>query len=349
MDNVIVDLKQQGDASNGSQNVSGDLPEHKKTRRLGMIISIILLLLSSALFGVAYAYLFTPPIEFIPKTIVRIDAGESVQGIATILANAHIIKSPEAFAFLVRIKGADTKMHQGAYYFETAPSLPAVIDRIISRDYGIENVRVLIPEGYTRKDMAKTFSSTFPDFSSVDFMNETESLEGYLFPDTYRFFRNATSGQIVRDMRKTFNLKTADLQNEALAKGKDWKTIMIVASLVELEGKTKEDRGMIADIIYRRLQQNMPLQLDAPFVYIMDKASLQLTQEDLFVQSPYNTYRNKGLPPTPIASPGIESINAAVNPTPNDYLYYLSDKNGIIHYAKDFAEHRKNKQLYLGQ
>jgi UPF0755 protein len=293
--------------------------------------------------------MFTPPVEFVPKTIVRIEGGASVKEIAIVLSNAHIIKSPEAFALLVRIKGDDTRMHQGEYYFESPTALPYVIDRIAAGDFGIENVKVLIPEGYTRKDMAKVFQSEFPDFSIDDFMRDTETMEGYLFPDTYRFFRTATSGQIVSDMQKTFIQKTAELQKEANASGRAWPDVINIASLVELEGKTFTDRAMIADIIYRRLAQHMPLQLDAPFLYIMNKASLQLTQEDLYSQSPYNTYRNKGLPPTPIASPGIESIRAALNPTANDFLYYLSDKDGVIHYAKDFAEHRKNKLLYLKQ
>jgi UPF0755 protein len=342
MDN-IVDLSQNQTNGNSPLPEKGSRPSHT----VYYIVTSILLLLTSIGLGVFYAYMFTPPVDFIPKTIVRIPDGASVQQIATVLSNAHVIKSPEAFALLVRIKGDDTRMHQGEYYFESPTALPFVIDRIAAADFGIENVKVLIPEGYTRKEMAKVFAAEFPDFSTDAFMDETKGLEGYLFPDTYRFFRTATSGQVVRDMQKTFALKTEDLQKEALAQNKNWPDIIIVASLIELEGKTAADRAMIADIIYRRLASNMPLQLDAPFLYIMNKASLQLTQEDLYSQSPYNTYRNKGLPPTPIASPGLESITAALHPTTNEYLYYLSDKEGVIHYAKDFNEHRKNKQLYL--
>lgn len=345
MDNV-VDLSQHSEPPIITQN----LPEApRRSHRVFYVTASILLLLTSLGLGVFYAYVFTPPVNFVPKTIVHIGEGESVQGIATILTNAHVIKSPEAFALLVRLKGDDTRMHQGEYYFANPLPLPDVIVRIAAADFGIENVKVLIPEGYTRKDMARVFGAEFPDFNTDDFMRDTAALEGYLFPDTYRFFRTATSSVIVSDMQKTFAQKTGDLQKEALDSGKNWSEVIIIASLLELEGKTKEDRGMIADIIYRRLAQNMPLQLDAPFLYIMNKASLQLSQEDLFTQSPYNTYRNKGLPPTPIASPGVESIRAALSPIKNDYLYYLSDKDGVIHYAKDFAEHRKNKLQYLKQ
>ncbi|HXK37565.1 MAG TPA: endolytic transglycosylase MltG [Candidatus Paceibacterota bacterium] len=341
MDNIV-------DLSTNLQNGVPSVPPPKHaSHTVFYVITSILLLLTSAGLGVFYAFMFTPPVDFVPRTIVRIPDGASVQEIATVLTNAHIIKSPEAFAVLVRIKGDDTRMHQGEYYFESPTALPYVIDRIAAADFGIENVKVLIPEGYTRQEMAKVFAAEFPDFSADAFMNETKDMEGYLFPDTYRFFRTATSGQVVSDMRKTFQLKTADLQKEAQLQEKRWSDIVITASLVELEGKTAEDRAKIADIIYRRIAANMPLQLDAPFLYIMNKASLQLTQEDLYTQSPYNTYRNKGLPPTPIASPGLMSISAALHPIANEYLYYLSDKAGIIHYAKDFNEHRKNKQLYL--
>lgn len=344
---VIVDLKQQ----NPQVEYSTEMPEPPsgKTHRLFYAITSLLLIIMSVGLGVLYAYVYVPPADFVPKSIVRVNDGSSVQSIATALANAHIIRSPHFFELLVRLRGDDTRMHQGEYFFAQPISLPSVIDRIVNADFGIENVKVLIPEGYTRKDMVKVFQSEFPDFSAADFMSDTATMEGYLFPDTYRFFRTATSGQIVIDMQKTFALKTADLQKEAISKGKRWADIINVASLIELEGKTPTDRAMIADIIYRRLAQNMPLQLDAPFLYIMNKASLQLTQEDLFAQSPYNTYRNKGLPPTPIASPGVESIRAALNPIANEFLYYLSDKEGVIHYAKDFAEHKKNKLLYLKQ
>lgn len=342
MDN-IVDLTKQNSTEQGIPTVG----EPKKNHTVFYVLTTIILLCASLMLGVLYAYVFSAPVNFMPKTIVRISDGASVQDIATALTNASVIKSPEAFALLVRLMGADKRMHQGEYYFPTALSLPLVIDRLVSADYGIENVKVLIPEGYTRKDMAKVFAQEFPDFQSETFMKDTTGAEGYLFPDTYRFFRTATSGQMIEDMRKTFDLKTADFKKEAEALGKNWSEIIIIASLLEQEGKTANDRGMIADIIYRRLAKDMPLQLDAPFLYIMNKASLQLTQEDLYTQSPYNTYRNKGLPPTPIASPGIESITAAIHPIANDYLYYLSDKAGVIHYAKDFNEHRKNKELYL--
>lgn len=343
MDNIL-DLTQPIPDQGGTQQTP---PRPRTPHTFFYAVTTLLLLIASIGLGVFYAYVFTPPVDFTPKTIVHIAEGTSVQGIATVLTNAHIIKSPEAFALLVRVKGDDTRMHPGEYYFDQAPTLLMVIDRIATADFGIENVKVLIPEGYARKDMVKVFQSEFPQFSADDFMRDTANLEGYLFPDTYRFFRNATSGVIIMDMQKTFALKTAGLQQEATTSNKSWSDIIIVASLIELEGKTARDRGMIADIIYRRLAQNMPLQLDAPFLYIMNKASLQLTQEDLFAQSPYNTYRNKGLPPTPIASPGLESISAALHPIANDYLYYLSDKDGVVHYAKDFNEHRKNKALYL--
>ncbi|MEI7513041.1 MAG: endolytic transglycosylase MltG, partial [bacterium] len=123
--------------------------------------------------------------------------------------------------------------------------------------------------------------------------------------------------------------------------------IITMASIIEGEAMKDEDRKIIADILWRRIDIGMMLQVDTTFMYINGKASSEITKADLKINSPYNTYTHKGLPPTPISNPGIEAINSAMFPTANKYLYYLSDKDGVMHYAVTFAEHKKNKEKYL--
>jgi UPF0755 protein len=123
--------------------------------------------------------------------------------------------------------------------------------------------------------------------------------------------------------------------------------IITMASIIEGEAVKDEDRRLITDILWRRIEIGMPLQVDTTFMYINGKSSSELTKADLKINSPYNTYVNKGLPPGPISNPGIEAINAVIFPTANKYLYYLSDKNGDMHYAETFAEHIRNKEKYL--
>lgn len=123
--------------------------------------------------------------------------------------------------------------------------------------------------------------------------------------------------------------------------------IIIMASLLEKEAKTEQDRKIISGILWKRLDVGMPLQVDASLNYINGKTSAEMTQKDLNQDSPYNTYKYKGLPLTPICNPGLDAISVALNPISSPYWYYLSDKNGIIHFAKTFEEHKENKFKYL--
>ncbi len=319
----------------------------KKTNLLSYTIAIFVVGFLFAVSIISYFLFITPPANFKSGTVIHITSGESVNEIAQDLFNENIISSPFVFKIIVLLTERGKILKIGDYLFDDRENVYDIVVRISNGNYGIEEQTILIREGLSRKEMSTVFKDRLPLFSVEDFMDQTKNDEGYLFPDTYKFFRTASTSIVILNLKNNFKFRTSSLRHDSDSLGDEWESIIKVASLVELEGKTKEDRAMIADIIYRRLKNNMPLQLDAPFLYYMNKASLQLTKEDLFTESPYNTYRNKGLPPTPICSPGIESINAAIHPEPNEYLYYLSDKEGKIHYAKNFEEHKANKKLYL--
>jgi len=195
-------------------------------------------------------------------------------------------------------------------------------------------VKVTIPEGYTVKDIAEKFNR-FDNFNKENFLKIAK--EGYLFPDTYFLTGKETEKNIVKKMEENFKKKTGDVEPK----------IVIMASLLEKEARTIEDKKIISGILWKRLEARMPLQVDAVFPYIINKISTELTLDDLKIDSLYNTYLYKGLPPAPICNPGLESIEAAKNPTDSLYWYYLSDSKNNIHYAKTFEEHKLNKIRYI--
>ncbi len=170
--------------------------------------------------------------------------------------------------------------------------------------------------------------------------------EGYLFPDTYFFFPSATTDIVTKTLEDNFVQKTKEFRD--LSKD-DFARMIILASIVEKEAAGDQDREIIAGIYSNRLRLGMPLGADATLSFITCKASSELTVTDLKIDSPYNTYTHKGLPPAPISNPGILSIRAAAHPATTPYLYYLHDKNGVIHYAMTLAEHDRNIAKYLSQ
>lgn len=313
------------------------------------IKKIVILACVVLVFVYVYVSMYLPPSDFKKGTIIQIQNGDTVPDIVSSLYEHKVISSKILFGVMIRYYDIGRKLHPGDYLFDKEQNAYEVAMRLAKADYGVEEEKILVREGLSRSEMAEIFAKELPNFKTDDFMRLTMDDEGYLFPDTYSFFKSASTTDVINRMKNEFDEKTALYKNNALSQNKDWKDIIKIASLVELEGRTEDDRAMIADIIYRRLSSDMPLQLDAPFLYYMNKASLQLTQEDLFTVSPYNTYRNKGLPPTPICNPGLESIKAALYPKQNEYIYYLSDKNGKIHFATTFDEHKKNKKEYLNK
>jgi UPF0755 protein len=161
------------------------------------------------------------------------------------------------------------------------------------------------------------------------------------------FFKYYTEVDVIKILKDNFNKKIDNLSNKIKSSGKTLKDIVIMASIIEKESNGDDDRVAISSILWKRIENKMPLQVDATFLFLIGKESSELTRADLGLKSPYNTYINKGLPPGPISNPGIETLTAAMSPVKTQYLFYLHDKDGVVHYAKTFEEHKKNKQKYL--
>ena len=258
-----------------------------------------------------------------------------------------VVRSAVVFQFFAILFGGDKQVLAGDYFFEKKVPVFSVASRLSRGDYQLEAVKITIPEGFTLREMADLFTERFELFDRDEFLELTRGEEGYLFPDTYFFLPTAEAPVIVFTMMNNFEEKIAPLQDDILESGRSLDEIITMASIIEKETGPNDDRAIIAGILWKRIRIGMPLQVDASFLYINGKGSFELTLSDLKIDSPYNTYKYKGLPPSPIASPGMESIVAAANPKDSPYLYYLHDKEMNVHYGKDFEEHKANKRKYL--
>jgi UPF0755 protein len=229
-------------------------------------------------------------------------------------------------------------------------SLFRVAKMIHGGEFGLIAKKITIPEGTSSFEIAKILQKELPAFKSEDFINEIQSnkYEGYLFPDTYFLTPNTKSSDAILMMRENFARQIQDYEGDILKSKKSLNDLVIVASIIEDEANgSLEAKRIVSGILWKRLRLDMPLQVDSPFQYYNGKNSYTLTKTDLKDDNEYNTYVNKGLPPTAITNPGIDSLRASIAPTQTEYLYFLSDKHGGMHYAKNFEEHKRNRELYL--
>ncbi len=271
------------------------------------------------------SFLLSPPADFPVGAIVKVELGDSLRDVSLKLKDEHIIRSRLMFEALVIIFNREKSVIRADYYFENKLPVWKIAERISKGEHNMAPIVVTIPEGFDTVQIADIFSSKLANFNKNEFLKEAIELEGYLFPDTYFFLSTDSEINVLKSMTENFNRKIAIIRSDIMASGKTEKEIIIMASLIEGEAKGDTDRGFIAGILWKRLGLNMPLQVDvAP-----------------------ETYKNTGLPKNPIGNPGLEAIKAAIYPKNSPYLYYLHDKNGDIHYAKSFTEHRKNVLKYL--
>lgn len=299
------------------------------------------------LFFGSWQYLFAPPATFPAGSTVTIAQGASAPEIAGTLAERNIVARPSVLLFLFRISETSGQIHFGTYRFQVSENALVVAYRLITGSYGIPPVRLTFVEGITVREMAAQITIAFPQISETMFSQAARPYEGYLFPDTYLFSPSADAASIVATMRANFDAKIASLSSAIHASGHSLSDTVIIASLVEKEARTTASRRIVAGILWNRLELDMPLQVDAVFGYIFNRDTYSPSFADLKVDSPYNTYTHTGLPPGPIANPGLDSLEAVINPTRTDYLYYLTGNDELMHYATTYAGHQANQKKYL--
>ncbi len=317
------------------------LPSQKHGYVLALIWSI------TALVGLCEAVFFLPPHSSAHEQIVQIEEGDTLSDIALKLERQDVVKSAIAFEVLTRLYGGETHANAGYYVFDSTETTSEVVQRVISGDYRLARKRVVVYEGETIKQMSKQFQELFPLFDSREFTALSEGEEGQLFPDTYFFFSTASAFDMYKAMRENFDAKIEPLQSEIDASGKSLNQILTMASILEKEAGSNQDKRIISGVLWKRIDRGMKLQVDAVFPYILGKNTFQLSYDDLAIDSPYNTYKYAGLPPGPIGNPGLDAIKAALEPASTKYLYYLADLSGATHYATTFAQHQRNIDIYL--
>lgn len=303
--------------------------------------------LTLVFFSASVSFFLLPPSSFQKNKTFHIKNGDSLGQVSLLLKEGNIIRSRALFEFCVTTAAGDKGVKMGRYVFETPIGACAVALRLIHGDFGMPAIKTTIPEGFSNIQIAALLGTKIPDFDKDSFVEHARALEGYLFPETYYFPDDVTPGEVETKLNTTFKEKIAKLQPKIDSSGHSLREIIIMASILEREATTEADRYLVSGVLWGRIKNGMPLQVDAPFLYLLGKKSSELTQSDLQIKSAYNTYRNKGLPGGPIGNPGMSAILAAVSPKESPYVYYLSDSKGVMHYAKTFDEHMANKAKYL--
>jgi UPF0755 protein len=305
---------------------------------VGVVGAVVVLCAITALF-------FVPSPNFTASE-VTIQPGSTVSQATQNLAESDVVWHRSLVGLPLRVQ--DKTITAGRYKF-SQPQSPLVISRrLAAGDFQAAQQQVVIPEGFTREEIADRLAAELnPEFSSQEFREATSNQEGYLFPDTYRIADDMTAKQIATIMRDNFNKHIDTLQPALQQFPHSQSDIIKMASLVETEAADYQTRRRVAGVLWKRLDEGMPLQADAVFAYLLDKPSRELTQKDLNNDSPYNLYTNTGLPPTPIANPGLEAIRATINPIRTDDLYYLTGDDGSFYFAETLEEHQKNKRQFL--
>jgi len=304
--------------------------------------ALVLVLVAIALFISA-----RPPDGFPAGHILTVENGAALSDIAATLAAQNAISSPFLFSAFVRFLAGETSLQAGRYVFDEPQNLFDIAYAIITGTSGIPPVRITFSEGLSVREMSEHIAYLMPEFDATTFENQARGFEGYLFPDTYLFPQGASADEVIARMRENFEAKIKLLEADIAASGHTRSDIVIMAALLEKETRTLSDKRIVAGILWKRVSISMPLQVDAVFGYIRGTDTYHPILEDLKIDSPYNTYRYAGLPPGPIANPGLESLLAAVHPTETDYLYYLTGRDGVMRYAKTFEEHKRNRARYL--
>ena len=329
-----------------------------------LLTGVILLLLAAAVGLWARQRLMTPYQGFAENEVfVELPAGTGVAGIASRLAAAGVIPDPLSFRLMVRLTGADRKLQAGEYRFAGQTSPTAVMERLVAGD--VYTHAVTFPEGLTIAEMGEIFAKsglgTADSFvaaaSDVKLVSaydtRARSLEGYLFPATYALGRRAGAEGAVRAMIGGFDRAfDNDLRAEAAARGLTTREVLTLASLVEKETAVPEERPIVSAVLQNRLKIGMPLQCDPTVIYALMRAHRwngNIRKADLQIDSPYNTYTVRGLPPGPIASPGRASLEAAVRPAEVPYLYFVSRNDGTHVFAASLAEHNRNVAKFQGR
>lgn len=296
-----------------------------------------------------------------PPKIFVVQKGESLTSVADRLDKENIIRSSLAFKIMVLTKDLAGQIQAGDFRLRPS-SITEEIVYILT--HGSLDIWLTFPEGWRREEFGRRLEANLEEFNYQEFLELTKDIEGYLFPDTYLIPKDASPSAAIGIFTNNFDKKfNPDLEAAAKIESLTKKQVTVFASIVEREARNDEDRSLVAGILLKRWRKNWPLQADATVQYAKANKIISIIESidaykefewwepvkksDLEIDSPYNTYKYKGIPPTPICNPGLATIKAVIYPEKSDYWFYLADSSGTVHYAKTNEEHNENIEKYL--
>ncbi|MFH1193978.1 MAG: endolytic transglycosylase MltG [bacterium] len=339
-----------------------------------LIISLFIALFAGAIIAGYFLneFFLKKPAAGVQAAAFAIDKGESVKKISQSLKDAGIINNVFMFEAYVWLVGREGVFQPGDYGLKAGTNIASIVNDLTAINVR-ENQFTLI-EGWNLKDVAEylkekkliqqdgdlyfltgrpgvDYRKTKVDFKggwNYGFLADKPayvSLEGYIYPDTYKILAEGNAESLLKKALNNFDKKlTPELREEIKNQGKTIFEVITLASIVEKEVRAYDDRRIVADLFWRRIAKGMPLQADSTINYITASGRARSTFDDLKIDSPWNTYKYAGLPLGPISNPSIEAIRAVVYPLPNNYVYFLTGKDGNVYYAKTSAEHIRNRK-----
>ena len=302
-------------------------------------------------FAVA-SYYFSPMSNESKKVSVVIPRGASTRTIGKMLQEKNLVRSDLVFRISVWKQQLEGSLQAGTFTLD-ASSTPDEIALALTK--GTNDVWVTLVEGWRNEEVAEELHTMLGEtFDVKTFLSEARKEQGFLFPDTYLFSREATAGSVLRVLKNTFDKKmTQEIRDGITRQGLSLQEGVTLASLVEREARQPETMRMVSGILLKRLRAGWPLQVDATLQYIRGYDAKEKTwwttplAVDKALKSPFNTYASPGLPPMPIANPGLNALRAVANPIESEYWYYITDPKGVMHYGKTLEEHNNNVRTYL--
>ena len=319
-----------------------DLFSFRSSKTDGALIFFGFFFIAAIILFYAYSFsFFLPPV--LDNVLFIIPEGASASVVAETLFQKGVIRSQKSFLFYVKLINAEKTFRPGIFVFSGTYLMPDVINKL-QRFPSARTVTLL--EGWTTEQIGDYFEKE-GFFLKSAFVEAATQYDGMLFPDTYELYVDVTPQEVVAALYQNFQQRTAHLQETIEKSGRNFSDIVIMGSLLEKESHDSADRRIISGILWKRLDNNHPLQVDATLTFLTKRNGLKLTTDDLAIDSPYNTYKYAGLPAGPIGNPGLDAIEAAAFPEESPYWYYLHDPTGGVHYAATIEEHNANVAAYL--
>lgn len=308
-------------------------------------------------FVFSFSFFLFSPVQLNQPVTIEVSQGMSLNAVAKVLYNNGVISDIQKFRLLARVLNLSKKIHAGEYQFKGRVT-PLLVLKFLTKGW-VKKYTISIPEGFTTKQIISLILSNglgrADEFDRVlsdkEFLKtfglENYGPEGYLFPDTYIFYKGMSEREMLSEMFRNFKRKIPiDAEEKAKKHNLTLHEVVILASIVQKETYQSAEMPLVSAVFLNRLRKGMPLQADPTVIYAIPNFSGNLRKVDLTIKSPYNTYIYRGLPPGPICNPGVDAINAVLNPANVPYLYFVSKNDGSHEFSVSFKEHNKKVEIY---